>query len=54
MHNAVKQICLCLTIMSWALLFRIAPDVIITWVEEHWGLVAIFFQHHMALVLCLR
>ena len=43
MHNAVKQICLCLTIASWALLFRIAPDVVITWVEEHWGSCGYFF-----------
>lgn len=42
MHNTVKQICLCLTIMSWALLLRTVPDFIITWIEEHWCLVAIF------------
>ena len=42
MHNTVKQICLCLTIMSWALLLRTIPDFVITWIEEHWYLVAIF------------
>lgn len=42
MHNSVKQICLYLTIVSWALLLRTVPDFIITWVEGHWGLVAIF------------
>ena len=44
MHNTVKQICLCLTIMSWALLLRTIPDFVITWIEEHWCLVAIFFS----------
>ena len=42
MHNTVKQICLCLTIMSWVLLLQAIPDFVITWVEDHWRLVAIF------------
>ena len=42
MHNTVKQICLCLTIMSWVLLLQTIPDFVITWVEDHWRLVAIF------------
>ena len=42
MHNTVKQICLCLTIMSWVLLLQTIPNVVITWVEDHWRLVAIF------------
>ena len=42
MPNSVKQICLCLTIVSWVLLLRTVPDFVITWIEEHWCLVAIF------------
>lgn len=42
MCNSIKQICLCLTIVSWALLLRTIPDFIITWIKEHWCLVAIF------------
>ena len=42
MHNTVKQIFLCLTIMSWVLLLQTIPDFVITWIEEHWCLVAIF------------
>lgn len=42
MHNTVKQICLCLTIMSWVLLLQTIPDFVITWIKEHWCLVAIF------------
>lgn len=42
MHNSVKQICLCLTIVSWVLLLRTVPDFVITWVKDHWCLAAIF------------
>lgn len=42
MHNSVKQICLYLTIVSWVLLLQTAPDPVITWIEDHWRLVAIF------------
>ena len=42
MHNTVKQIFLCLTIMSWVLLLQTVPDFVITWIEEHWCFVAIF------------
>lgn len=42
MHNAVKQICLYLTIVSWILLLRAVPDSFITWIAEHWCPVAIF------------
>lgn len=42
MHNTVKQICLYLTIVSWVLLLRTAPDFVITWIEDHWRLVATF------------
>lgn len=42
MHNTIKQICLCLTIMSWVLLLQTIPDFVITWIEDHWCLAAIF------------
>ena len=42
MRNSVKQICLCLTIVSWVLLLRTVPDFVITWIEDHWCLAAIF------------
>ena len=42
MHNSVKQICLCLTIVSWVLLLRTVPDFVITWIKDHWCLAAIF------------
>lgn len=42
MHNTIKQICLYLTIVSWVLLLQTVPNSVITWISEHWRLVASF------------
>ena len=42
MHNAIKQICLYFTIVSWVLLLQTVPNSVITWIGEHQCLVGIF------------